>query len=316
MTDLVAIARSLFAKGKGLLAADESVHTATARLASYGIATSPEMRRQYRDLFLGTEGIEAYLSGAILFSETLLEKGHDKKLFPTSLADRGIAPGVKVDLGTEPLGESPEELITNGLLDLPGRLAQYKKQGAVFTKWRAVIRIDGDQLPSAVAIHENVKRLASYAREVQLAGLVPILEPEVLYKGRHSRTRARIVIGETLQALFSMLEEHSVDFREVLANIRFVRPHIRMLLQKAAHRSLQQRVVIAAFDERVTDGACRPIAYALSNYARHCVRDEVLRRISPNHIVLRAKITHRSRHTFLHSLMFETTSGVGRRIVR
>src|SRR5205823_1608645 len=100
-------------------------------------------------------------------------------------------------------------------------------------------------------------------------------------------------------------EEHSMDFREVLPNIRFVRPHIRILLQKPAHRSLQQRVVIAAFDERVTDRACRPIAYALSNYARHCVRDEVLRRISPNHVVLRAKITHRSRHTFLHSLMFE-----------
>lgn len=211
MADLVSIARSLVAQGKGLLAADESVHTATARLASYGIPTSPEMRRQYRDLFLNAPGVEQYLSGVILFSETLLEKGNDKKLFPASLAARGILPGIKVDLGTEPFPESPEELITKGLLDLPDRLVEYKKRGAMFTKWRAVVRIDGDQLPSAVAIHENAKRLASYAKEVQTAGLVPILEPEVLYKGAHSRQRARAVIVETLGTLFSVLKEHSVD---------------------------------------------------------------------------------------------------------
>ncbi|MFZ2167454.1 MAG: class I fructose-bisphosphate aldolase [Minisyncoccia bacterium] len=211
MTDLVAIARSLFAPGKGILAADESVRTATARLAEYGVGAGEEMRRQYRDLFLGAEDIERYLSGIILFSETLTEKGGDKKLFPVSLAARGILPGIKVDLGTEPFPESPEELITQGLLDLPERLALYKKQGAVFTKWRAVIRIDGDHLPTAVAIHENAKRLATYAKEVQSAGLVPILEPEVLLSGKHSRARAREVITETLGALFSVLDEHSVD---------------------------------------------------------------------------------------------------------
>lgn len=211
MTDLVPIARSLFADGKGILAADESVHTATARLASYGIPTSAEMRRKYRDLFFGAEGAEQFLSGIILFSETLGQKGGDKKLFPKSLAARGILPGVKVDLGTEPISESPQELITQGLLDLPERLAAYKKQGAVFTKWRAVIRIDGDQLPTASAIHENAKRLAQYAKEVQTAGLVPILEPEVLLEGKHSRARARAVIEEVLATLFSVLEEQSVD---------------------------------------------------------------------------------------------------------
>ena len=211
MTDLVAIARSLFAPGKGLLAADESVHTATTRLAEYGIPAGTEMRRQYRDLFLNADDIEVYLSGVILFSESLVENGNDKKLFPKSLAERGIAPGVKVDLGTEPFPESPNELITGGLIGLPERLVEYKKQGAVFTKWRAVIRIDGDTLPSAHAIHENMKRLASYAKEVQTAGLVPILEPEVLMEGKHSRTRARAVIGETMKTLFSVLDEHSVD---------------------------------------------------------------------------------------------------------
>ena len=211
MTDLVAIARPLFEKGKGILAADESVHTATERLAAHGIPTSAETRRQYRDLFIGTEGVEKYLSGVILFSETLLEKGNDKKLFSDSLAARGIRPGVKVDLGTEPFPESAHELITQGLLDLPERLAAYKKQGAVFTKWRTVIRIDGDTLPSAVAIHENAKRLAQYAKDSQTAGLVPMVEPEIVHEGKHSRMRARAVIEETLRILFSVLDEHAVD---------------------------------------------------------------------------------------------------------
>lgn len=211
MHDLVGIARSLVAPGKGILAADESVTSATKRLASYGIATSEEMRRQYRDLFLGAPGIEAYLSGVILFSETLTQKGNDHNLFPIALAARGIAPGVKIDGGTEPFSESPDELITSGLLGLDERLTTYKKQGAVFTKWRAVIRIEGDRLPTPLAIHENAKRLAQYAKEVQSAGLVPILEPEVLLAGTHSRQRSRAVIEETLGTLFSVLDEHSVD---------------------------------------------------------------------------------------------------------
>ncbi len=216
MADLIQIARSLFAPGKGILAADESVHSATARLASHGIPTSEEMRRQYRDLFLGAPGIEQYLSGVILFSETLLEKGNDHKLFPTSLSARGILPGIKVDLGTEPMSASLEELITQGLIDLPERLVKYKKQGAAFTKWRAVVRIDGDHLPTATAVHENAKRLASYVKEVQMAGLVPIVEPEVLLEGKHSRSRSRAVIETTLGTVFSVLEEHAVDRASVI----------------------------------------------------------------------------------------------------
>ncbi|MDB5244161.1 MAG: hypothetical protein JWN18_31 [Parcubacteria group bacterium] len=216
MTDLISIARSFFVPGKGILAADESVHSATARLASYGIEAGEEMRRQYRDLFLSAPGAEDYLSGVILFSETLEQKGNDKKLFSDSLAERGIFPGIKVDLGTEPISTSPQELITQGLLDLPERLIEYKKQGAVFTKWRAVIRIDGDELPTASAIHENAKRLASYAKDVQMAGLVPILEPEVLHEGKHSRQKAKEVLVETLGTLFSVLEENAVDCSGVI----------------------------------------------------------------------------------------------------
>lgn len=222
MNDLVATARSLFSPGKGILAADESVHTATARLASYGIATSEEMRREYRELFFGTNGIERYLSGIILFSETLLQRADDGKLFLESLSARGILPGIKVDLGTEPISDSPEERITQGLLDLPERLLAYKEHGATFTKWRAVIHIDGDTLPTAAAIHENAKRLASYAKEVQSAGLVPILEPEVLYEGKHSRQRARDVMIETLGTLFSVLDEHAVDRASIVLKTSMV----------------------------------------------------------------------------------------------
>lgn len=211
MTDLVSIARALFISGKGILAADESVKSATTRLAAYGVAAGEESRRQYRDLFLSAEGVEDYLSGVILFSETLEQKGEDGALFPVSLAARGIAPGVKVDLGTEEMPGSAEEFITHGLLDLSERLVEYKKAGAVFTKWRAVIRIDGDRLPTTTAIHENMRRLATYAKEVQAAGLVPILEPEVLYTGRHSRQRAVGVMQEVFGTLFATLEEHAVD---------------------------------------------------------------------------------------------------------
>lgn len=222
MTDLVAIARSLFADGKGILAIDDSIHTATAWLAEHGITAGPEMRRQYRDLFLNADGIEKHLSGAILFSESLAEKGNDKKLFTKSLSARGIRPGIKVDLGTEPFPESPNELITNGLIGLAERLAEHKKHGATFTKWRAIIRIDGGQLPSSQAIHENAKRLASYAKESQTAGLVPIIEPEVLMDGTHSRTRACAVVEETLNIVFSVLEEHSVDRASIILKTSMV----------------------------------------------------------------------------------------------
>lgn len=211
MTDLVEIARGLVAAGRGLLAADESAATANKRLALYGIEGTEEMRRQDRNLFLNVPGIEQYLSGVILFTETLTQKADDGTPFTELLLAKGIMPGVKVDEGTEPLPESPRELITKGLLGLEDRLAPYRACGATFTKWRAVITIDGDTLPSAAALVENAKRLASYARVVQDAGMVPILEPEVLHTGKHSRLRAKEVLAETLTVLFKAIEEQSVD---------------------------------------------------------------------------------------------------------
>lgn len=223
MTDLVATARALMAPGKGILAADESVPSATKRLARYGIPSSEEMRRRYRDLFFSTEGIERYLSGVILHEETFGQKGSDKKLFPNSLAGRGVAPGIKVDGGTEPFPASPKEFITNGLVGLPERLANFKKRGAVFSKWRAVIAIEGDTLPSAAAILENAKRLAAYSKDAQGAGLVPILEPEVLLAGTHSRARSKAVIERVLGTLFSVLEEQAVDRASVILKTAMAR---------------------------------------------------------------------------------------------
>lgn len=211
MTDLAGVARLLFASGKGILAADESPETSTKRFSALKIPSSPEMRRQYRDLFLGCPGIEEYLSGVILHEETLMQKGNAGVLFPLSLAARDIAPGIKVDGGTEPVPESPDEVITKGLLGLSERLSAYKKQGAVFTKWRAVICIDGDRLPTSSVILENAKRLASYAKDAQTQGLVPIVEPEVLHEGSHARKRAKEVMKDVYDVVFRVLHEQSVD---------------------------------------------------------------------------------------------------------
>lgn len=226
MNDLRERALELMASGKGILAADESNETANKRLAHYGIETGPEMRRQDRDLFLATAGIEQYLSGVILYEETLTQKDNkdgvpntslDGIPFPELLASRGIVPGIKVDEGLEPFPDSPEESITNGLLGLPERLARYQQiYGTGFTKWRAAIRIEGDRLPTARALVENAKRLASYACEVQRAGMVPMLEPEVLLQGTHSRVRAQAVIETSLNTLFDALAEQCADISAVL----------------------------------------------------------------------------------------------------
>lgn len=211
------MAHLLLAPGKGILAADESTTSADKRLASYGIATGAEMRQEYRDLFLDAPGIEEYISGVILHEETLGQKANNGTQFPELLTQKGIVPGIKVDEGTEPFAESPDELITKGLLGLDTRLAEYRSAHKTgFTKWRAVVRIEGDRLPTGSALVENARRLASYAAEVQRAGMVPLLEPEVLYDGNHSRVRSRAVIEATLRVLFDAVEMQGVDMSGVI----------------------------------------------------------------------------------------------------
>lgn len=213
MTDLSATLRTLMAPGKGILAADESNDSADEkRLKAFGIATGPEMRRKFRDLFLSAPGIEEYLSGVILYKETLDQKGEEGTPFPKILLSKGIVPGIKVDEGLDPLVDGSEETITKGLIGLPERLMEYReKHGTGFTKWRAAIRIDGDRLPTSKALVENAKRLSSYACEAQRAGMVPMVEPEVLLDGKHSRVRAKKVLEETLATLFTSLNEQCAD---------------------------------------------------------------------------------------------------------
>jgi fructose-bisphosphate aldolase class I len=218
MTDLSDIALSLLAPGKGILAADESEKTADEkRLAAFGIATGPLMRQKFRDMLLSTPGIEEYLTGVILFEETLAQKAADGTTFPEHLAARGIRAGIKVDGGLEPLVEGSKESITKGLLGLSDRLAAYRSKHATsFTKWRAAVLIEGDALPSARALVENAKRLATYACDVQKAGMVPMLEPEVLIDGAHSRLRCRAVMEQTMQVLFDTLNEQCADISGVI----------------------------------------------------------------------------------------------------
>ncbi len=217
MIDLAECARALVAEGKGILAADESPKTADKYLAEAGIKGGEEMRRKERQFFLEAPYIEEYVSGVILHDETLNQKNSEGIPFSKMLWEKGVVPGIKVDDGTEPIEESPDEVITKGLIGLPERLQEYRKQFHTgFTKWRAVIRIEGDRLPTSLAVVENAKRLALYAKYAQEAGMVAIVEPEVLYEGTHSRTQSRKVIEETLGAVVHALSEHAVDLSGIL----------------------------------------------------------------------------------------------------
>lgn len=209
MSTLEETARTLVAPGKGILAADESMGTCDKRFDKYGIPKTEEMRRTWRQLLLSTPGVEKGLSGVILFEETLRQKTDDGTPFPEFLARRGILPGIKVDQGTEPMPGSPDEKLTKGLDGLPERLKEYAALGAKFAKWRAVIAI-GDNLPSETCIRENAKRLAQYALDCEEAGLVPIIEPEVLLDGSHTFARSEEVLTETLKVVFEEMKKASV----------------------------------------------------------------------------------------------------------
>ncbi|MDB5266135.1 MAG: Fructose-bisphosphate aldolase, class [Parcubacteria group bacterium] len=224
MLDLTDIAQSLVAHGKGILAADESGDTAdNKRLKPHGIEPSEENRRKFRDLLLATPGVEQYLTGVILYDETLHQSDDAGTPFAKSLSNKGIIPGIKVDEGLEPFPESPDETITKGLLGLPERLAEYKKTyDTGFTKWRAAIKIDGTRLPTAQAIHENAKRLAMYALEVQKAGMVPMVEPEMLLDGNHSRMRAKEVLTDVIGMLMQVMEEQAVDMSAIILKTSMV----------------------------------------------------------------------------------------------
>src|SRR5581483_176121 len=176
-TELESIARALVAPGRGILAADESPPTIARRFAALGIENTEASRRQYRQMLFTAPGIGAFISGVILFDETIRQRSDDGTPFPEVLARSGVLPGIKVDRGTRPLAGAPGEVVTEGLDGLRERLAEYKGLGARFAKWRAVLTI-GPGLPSAACLEANAHALARYAALCQEADLLPIVEPE------------------------------------------------------------------------------------------------------------------------------------------
>jgi fructose-bisphosphate aldolase class I len=208
-TDLQTIAKALVAEGKGILAADESDGTIKKRFDSIGVESTDENRRAYRELLFTTEGVEEFISGVIFFDETIRQSTEDGTPFPQLLESRGIIPGIKVDKGAKDLAGAPGETVTEGLDGLRERLAEYYELGARFTKWRAVISI-GDGRPSDYCIWVNAHALARFAALSQEAGLVPIVEPEVLMDGEHSIEESYRVTDRTLQALYTELFDQRV----------------------------------------------------------------------------------------------------------
>ncbi len=207
--ELASTARSLVSPGKGILAADESLGTIKKRFAGIQVESSEEMRRAYRELLFTTPGVEDFISGVILFDETIRQNSKDGRAFPEVLKGKGIQPGIKVDKGTVDLAGFPGEKVTEGLDGLRDRLKEYRGQGAVFAKWRAVITI-GDHIPADACIEANAHALARYAALAQENGLVPIVEPEVLMDGSHTLERCEAVSEATLKTVFARLYENRV----------------------------------------------------------------------------------------------------------
>jgi fructose-bisphosphate aldolase class I len=213
--DLAEIARALVPPGKGILAADESTSTIKRRFEAIGVDNTEDNRRAYRELLFRTPGIAEYISGVILYDETIRQKASDGTLLVKILAAQGIHPGIKVDLGAKPLALAPGEVVTEGLDGLRERLAEYRGLGAVFSKWRAVITI-GDGIPTSYCIDVNAHALARYAALSQEAGIVPIVEPEVLMDGAHPIERCNEVTKATLREVFRQLAVQRVRFDAML----------------------------------------------------------------------------------------------------
>ena len=215
MSGIENVARELVAEGKGILAADESLPTIKKRFDTINFESNEENRRNYRELLFTTNGVEEFVSGVILFDETLRSSAKDGTPFPQLLKNKNIIPGIKVDKGAVTLAGTKGEKVTQGLDGLRERLAEYRDLGAQFTKWRAVITI-GEGIPTSRCIEANAHALARYAALSQEAGLVPIVEPEVLMNGDHDIGRCEDVTLETLQRVFYQLYLQGVHLEGML----------------------------------------------------------------------------------------------------
>jgi fructose-bisphosphate aldolase, class I len=220
---MVMTAQALVAPGKGILAADESSPTIAKRLAAIGLESTEPCRRAYREMLFRTPDLGEFISGVILFDETIRQRAADGTPLVELLQDQDIIAGIKVDGGTKPLAGFPGEVVTEGLDGLRGRLEEYASLGARFAKWRAVIRI-GDGLPSPTCLEANAHALARYAALAQEAGLTPIVEPEVLMNGDHSLQRCADVTVATLRAVYDQLGRHRVRLEATLLKPNMVVP--------------------------------------------------------------------------------------------
>jgi fructose-bisphosphate aldolase class I len=214
-------AAAMVARGKGVLAADESSGTCEKRFKTVGVECTEETRRTYRGLLFTTPGAEQYISGVILFDETLRQKTNDGVLFPEYLAKKGILPGIKVDKGAMDLALCPGEKVTEGLDGLRPRLAEYFKLGARFAKWRAVITI-GEDIPSHACLYANAHALARYAALCQEASIVPMIEPEVLLDGNHTIERSEEVTEAALRATYAAMAAHNVSLEHLILKTSMV----------------------------------------------------------------------------------------------
>jgi fructose-bisphosphate aldolase class I len=223
MTSMHDTARALVSPAKGILAADESTGTIEKRFDSIGVGSTEDARRRYRQLLFTTPGLGEHISGAILFDETIRQSADDGRRFIDVLRDAGVIPGIKVDTGAKALALFPGETVTEGLDGLRDRLAGYGGLGARFAKWRATIFV-GDGLPTAGAIDANAHAMARYAALCQEAGIVPIVEPEVLMDGDHDLAACEAATGRTLDALYRALAGARVDLAGSLLKVNMIVP--------------------------------------------------------------------------------------------
>ena len=246
------IAQALVAPTKGILAADESTNTIKRRFDSINTESTEQSRRDYREMLFRTPGANEFISGIILYDETLRQNGADGTPIVSILQEQGVIPGIKVDRSTNPLANTDGELITDGLDGLRDRLAEYYEIGARFTKWRAVITI-GDSIPSQYCIDANAHLLARFAALSQEAGLVPIVEPETLMDGDHSIERCHEVTLNALHSTYDQLARQRVDLRGTL-----LKPNMVISGKDAAERADANEVA-----ERTLDALMREVPAAV-----------------------------------------------------
>ena len=213
--DLGSVAQTLVAEGKGILAADETIPTLTRRFDTLGIRSTEQSRRTYREMLFTSPGAAEFISGVIMYDETIRQKSSGGAPLAEALTAQGILPGIKVDTGAKPLAGSPDETVTEGLDGLRDRLREYRGMGARFAKWRAVIHVT-DTLPSSACVRANAHALARYASLCQEQELVPIVEPEVLMEGPHTIERCEEVTGMVLHAVFHALFEQGIALEGML----------------------------------------------------------------------------------------------------